>query len=226
MSVEQVLQDIRDGKIVLVYDFDDRERETDMTVASEFIDYQKIRTMRKDAGGLLCTTTPLSVANELGLPFLSDIFWDCSEKYPLLKGMAPNDIPYDRTKSSFGVTINHRNTYTGITDSDRALTIKSYTETIFADKPAEKKTKSAAEKKPSGISRENADDKLRELCGDQLVDDLEFVRLRQLISDTESAHKLYLAMIKTFGKKRGSAIYNAVKPVQEDISAAFRGTDK
>ena len=139
MSIEQVLNDIRNGKIVLVYDFDDRERETDMTIASEFIDYQKVRTMRKDAGGLLCTTTPLSVAKELGLPFLSDIFWDASEKYPLLKGMAPNDIPYDNTKSSFGVTINHRNTYTGITDSDRALTIKSYVETIFADRPAERR---------------------------------------------------------------------------------------
>ncbi len=139
MSLENVLEDIRNGKIVLVYDFDDRERETDMTIASQFVDYQKIRTMRKDAGGLLCTTTPLPVAQELGLPFLSDIFWDCSDKYPMLKGMAPNDIPYDRTKSSFGVTINHRSTYTGITDSDRALTIRSYAETIFADKPAEQR---------------------------------------------------------------------------------------
>ena len=139
MSIEKVLEDIRNGKIVLVYDFDDRERETDMTIASEFADYQKIRTMRKDAGGLLCTTTPYQLAADLGLPFLSDIFWQCSDKYPLLRGMAPNDIPYDRTKSSFGVTINHRDTYTGITDADRALTIKSYAETIFADKPIEEK---------------------------------------------------------------------------------------
>ena len=96
-----------------------------------------------------------------------------------------------------------------------------------ADKPTEKKAKPAAEKKPAAktidISRENADEKLRELCGDQLVDDLEFVRLRQLVSDTESAQKLYLAMIKTFGKKRGSAMYNAVKPVQDAISEAFKG---
>ena len=73
MSIENVLEDIRNGKIVLVYDFDDRERETDMTIGSQFVDYQKIRTMRKDAGGLLCTTTPLSVAQELGLPFMSDV---------------------------------------------------------------------------------------------------------------------------------------------------------
>ncbi len=137
MCIERALQDIRDGKFVLVYDFDDREKETDMTVASEFVDYVKVRTMRKDAGGLLCTTTPYKVAKDIGLPFLSDTFWDCSEKYPLLKAMAPNDIPYDNTKSSFGVTINHRKTYTGITDADRALTIKTYADTIFEDKSVE-----------------------------------------------------------------------------------------
>ena len=164
MSIENVLQDIRDGKIVLVYDFDDRERETDMTVASEFIDYQKVRTMRKEAGGLLCTTTPLSVANELGLPFLSDTFWDCSDKYPILKAMAPNDIPYDRTKSSFGVTINHRNTYTGITDSDRALTIKSYVETIFANKPAEERMADLGKnfRAPGHVHLLNTSDKILE----------------------------------------------------------------
>lgn len=137
MTLEQVLEDIRNGKIVLVYDFDDREKETDMTVASEFVDFEKIRTLRKDAGGLLCTTTPYDVAERLGLPFLSDVFWDCSGKYPLLEAMAPNDIPYDRTRSSFGLTINNRDTYTGITDSDRALTIRSYVDTIFADEPLE-----------------------------------------------------------------------------------------
>ena len=137
MSIERALQDIRDGKIVLVYDFDNREKETDMTVASEFVDMEKVRTLRKDAGGLLCTTTPYALAKDIGLPFLSDTFWDCSDKYPLLKAMAPTDIPYDNTKSSFGITINHRDTYTGITDSDRALTIKTYADVIFADEPIE-----------------------------------------------------------------------------------------
>ena len=37
MSIEKAMEDIRNGKIVLVYDFDDREKETDMTIASEFI---------------------------------------------------------------------------------------------------------------------------------------------------------------------------------------------
>ena len=137
MSIEKALEAVRKGQIILIYDFDDRERESDMTIASEFVTYDKITQMREDAGGLLCTTTPFKLAMDIGLPFLSDIFWYAGESYPLLRKMAPSDIPYDRTKSSFGVTINHRDTYTGIPDRDRALTIKRYAEVIFQDKPAD-----------------------------------------------------------------------------------------
>ncbi|NLL95091.1 MAG: 3,4-dihydroxy-2-butanone-4-phosphate synthase [Thermoplasmatales archaeon] len=137
MAVKDALEAIKRGEIVLVFDFDDREGETDMTIASEFITPGHITRMRKDAGGLLCTTTPFAAAKEIGLPFMSDVFWDGSGKYPLLAAMAPTDIPYDRTKSSFGVTINHRKTFTGITDRDRALTITEYAETLFSGKPAE-----------------------------------------------------------------------------------------
>jgi len=141
MRLKDAVNDIRNGKIVLVYDFDDRERETDMVIASQYITPDAIRIMRKDAGGLICTTTPHSVAKELGLPFMSDVFSDDSIKYPLLRAMAPTDIPYDNTRSSFGITINHRRTYTGITDNDRALTISEYSKTIFSNGAAEERTK-------------------------------------------------------------------------------------
>ncbi len=138
MEFEKALEEIRAGRPVLVYDFDDREKETDFTVASQFITPQLLGTMRRDAGGLICTTMPGNLAEDLGLPFLSDVFWDDSEKYPILKAMAPTDIPYDRTKSSFGITINHRDTYTGITDRDRALTITEFVKTVFQDAPMER----------------------------------------------------------------------------------------
>lgn len=137
MEFEKALEDIRNGKPILVYDFDDRERESDLTVASEFITPEILKMMRHEAGGLVCTTTPYRVAKDIGLPFMSDVFWDDCEKYPLLRAMAPTDIPYDNTKSSFGITINHRDTYTGITDHDRAMTIKAYAETIFQDRSLE-----------------------------------------------------------------------------------------
>ena len=132
MSLSKAIEDIRKGKPVLIYDFDDREKETDFTVASQFVTPEIIRIMRKDAGGLICTTTPYDLAERFGLPFMADVFADDAEKYPLLKVMAPVDIPYDNTRSSFGITINHRKTYTGITDNDRALTISEYASTIFS----------------------------------------------------------------------------------------------
>ena len=140
-SLGEVLDDIRRGKVVLVYDFDNREKETDMTIASEFVTADVLRAMRNDAGGLICTTTPGETARELGLPFLSDVFWNNRDAYPLLGLMVPNDIPYDNTKSSFGITINHRKTFTGITDGDRAFTIREYVNTIFKDAPAEERIK-------------------------------------------------------------------------------------
>jgi len=141
MRLKDAVADICNRKIVLVYDFDDRERETDMVIASQYVTPNAIRIMRKDAGGLICTTTPYNVAKELGLPFMSDVFSDDSVKYPLLKAMAPTDIPYDNTRSSFGITINHRRTYTGITDNDRALTVSEYARTIFSNGTAEERAK-------------------------------------------------------------------------------------
>ena len=121
-SVEKAISDLKNGRIVLVYDADDRERETDMVIASEFVGPEDIRTLRKDAGGLICTTLPPWAWKKLGIPYLAEIIEMAEEKYPWLKGMRANDLAYDE-RSAFGLTINHRKTFTGITDRDRALTV-------------------------------------------------------------------------------------------------------
>ncbi|AEF97323.1 3,4-dihydroxy-2-butanone-4-phosphate synthase [Methanotorris igneus] len=122
--VEKAMQALKNGKIVLVYDADDREGETDMVVASEKITSEHIRIMRKDGGGLICTAIHPEFCKKLGIPFMVDILDFASQKFKVLKELYPNDIPYDE-KSSFSITVNHRKTFTGITDNDRALTIKS-----------------------------------------------------------------------------------------------------
>ncbi|MBE0517892.1 MAG: 3,4-dihydroxy-2-butanone-4-phosphate synthase [Thermoplasmata archaeon] len=121
-TVLRALSEIKKGHFVLVYDADGREEETDMVIASEFVTSSAIRTLRKTAGGLICTTADPAIRQSLGLPFLTEVFAGMSEEYPVMKGLTPNDIPYD-VKSAFGITINHRKTFTGITDDDRALTI-------------------------------------------------------------------------------------------------------
>jgi len=96
-------------------------------MASEFVKPNSIKTMRQDGGGLIFLMTSKEISDKLKLPFLADLFSEIDDKYPVLKELIPNDIPYD-TKSSFSLYINHRETFTGITDNDRCLTM-----TRFAD---------------------------------------------------------------------------------------------
>jgi 3,4-dihydroxy 2-butanone 4-phosphate synthase len=83
--------------------------------------------MRQDGGGLIFLMISYPTAQKLQLPFLSDLFTNISNDYPVLQALIPNDIPYD-TKSSFSLYINHRKTFTGITDNDRSLTMKKFAE--------------------------------------------------------------------------------------------------
>ncbi len=126
-DIDNAASDLRNGKFVLIHDADDREGEVDIVMASEFVTPKSIRTMRKDGGGLIFIMVSNELANKLKLPFLADLFLDIEGDYPVLKSLTANDIPYD-TKSSFSLYINHRDTFTGITDVDRSLTMKRFAE--------------------------------------------------------------------------------------------------
>ena len=128
-KIEQTLTDLQHGKFILVYDSDNREGETDFVIPAQFANPSSIKQMRKDGGGLIFLMTSHQIANKLQLPFLADLYTSIQEQYPLLKVVAPDDIPYD-TKSSFSLCINHRNTYTGITDIDRSLTMNQFAQII------------------------------------------------------------------------------------------------
>jgi 3,4-dihydroxy 2-butanone 4-phosphate synthase len=123
--IDKALAALRDGKFILLYDFDDREGETDFAIRSDAVTPKDIVRMRKDGGGLICTAVHPVAARRLGLPFASDA----------LRAMAvaerQGDIPYDRKNhSSFSLWVNHRNTFTGITDRDRALTVNAIAEHV------------------------------------------------------------------------------------------------
>lgn len=121
--IDNAIKAFKNGDIVLIFDDDNRERETDMIVAAEFMTPEHLTTLRTDAGGLLCVPLSSEISDKLGVPFMTDIMEEASHKYPVLAELSPTDIPYDE-KSAFSITINHRKTFTGITDSDRACTIK------------------------------------------------------------------------------------------------------
>jgi len=121
--IKEAIEAYKKGEIVLIFDDDNRERETDMIVAAEFMTPQYMTTIRNDAGGLFCVPISAEISDKLGIPFMTDVMDAASDKYPVLSELIPNDIPYDE-KSAFSITVNHRKTFTGITDNDRACTIK------------------------------------------------------------------------------------------------------
>ncbi|OED29587.1 3,4-dihydroxy-2-butanone-4-phosphate synthase [Methanosphaera sp. WGK6] len=119
--LNKAIEALKNGEIILIYDSADRESETDMITAAEFMTTEKMTTIRKYAGGLVCMPISKENCDKLGIPFMIDVLEEANEKYPILKELYPNDIPYDE-KSSFSITVNHRDTYTGIPDDDRAKT--------------------------------------------------------------------------------------------------------
>lgn len=124
--IDEALDALKQGKVILLYDFDNRERETDFAILSSAVTPETIRMFRKDGGGLICTAISGAAAQAFGLPFASDALrfaGDIVEK--------EGDVPYDRRNhSSFSLWVNHRNTYTGVTDRDRALTVTSIAEYV------------------------------------------------------------------------------------------------
>lgn len=53
--IDHAIEALRRGEFILLYDFDDREGETDLAIRSDSITPRHILRMRKDAGGLICT---------------------------------------------------------------------------------------------------------------------------------------------------------------------------
>jgi 3,4-dihydroxy 2-butanone 4-phosphate synthase len=123
--IDAAIQALARGEFVLLYDFDNRERETDFAIRSDAVTPAHIRQMRKDGGGLICTAVHPEAAKRLGLPFAHDVLRACSlvEK--------DGEVPYaPKNHSSFSLWVNHRETYTGITDRDRALTVTAIADEV------------------------------------------------------------------------------------------------
>lgn len=127
--IEEAIEAFRRGKPVLIYDFDHREGETDIAIPAVKVKPKDVAMMRNDGGGLICVSIPFETAEKLGLPFMHEILEFSSSKFPALEKLAHFDIKYD-SRSSFSLWVNHRDTYTGITDRDRALTIRKIGEAV------------------------------------------------------------------------------------------------
>ena len=112
-TVEAAVAAFGRGEPVLVHDAADREGEVDIIYPATAADADAMTRLRNDAGGLVCVAVTDAVADAWGLPFLSDAL-----EHPATES---DHLAYD-SRSSFSLPVNHRETFTGITDDDRALT--------------------------------------------------------------------------------------------------------
>lgn len=107
-SIEQAIEDIRQGKLVIVADDEDRENEGDLIGAAELVTPETINFMTKYGRGLICLTLTPERCDALGLPQMADRNTDELE--------TAFTVSVDAAKR-FGVT-------TGISAWDRAKTIQ------------------------------------------------------------------------------------------------------
>ena len=122
LAIQEAVEALRDGKFVMIHDSESRENEVDMVKAAQYICSSDIATMRNDAGGLICLAIPHEIASKLNLMFMHDLLHSASKNNPSLLKMIGSIAPYG-DRPSFSITINHIDTFTGITDKDRTLTI-------------------------------------------------------------------------------------------------------
>jgi 3,4-dihydroxy 2-butanone 4-phosphate synthase len=126
-SIEQAIHALQEGNFVLIHDDKGREDEVDMVIAAEHIRPSHIAAMRTEAGGLICLAIANEITEKLGLIYMTDILRSLTHFNSIFSRIASAKSPYG-DRPSFSVSINHRNTYTGITDSDRVQTISKMAE--------------------------------------------------------------------------------------------------
>jgi 3,4-dihydroxy 2-butanone 4-phosphate synthase / GTP cyclohydrolase II len=105
-TIEEAIEDIRDGKMVVVCDAEDRENEGDLTMAAQFITPDAINFMATHGRGLICLALTGERCDELGLDLMA----------------AKNESPF---QTAFTVSIEAREGITtGISAHDRAHTVQ------------------------------------------------------------------------------------------------------
>jgi 3,4-dihydroxy 2-butanone 4-phosphate synthase/GTP cyclohydrolase II len=105
-TIEEALEDIRAGKMVVVCDGEDRENEGDLVMAAQFATPEAVNFMAREARGIICLALTPERCDELGLDLMS----------------AKNESPFE---TAFTVSIEAREgVTTGTSAHDRARTVQ------------------------------------------------------------------------------------------------------
>jgi 3,4-dihydroxy 2-butanone 4-phosphate synthase/GTP cyclohydrolase II len=105
-TIEEAIEDIRQGKMVVVCDDENRENEGDLTMAAQFVTPEAVNFMAKEGRGLICLALTPERCDELGLDLMA----------------AKNESAFE---TAFTVSVEARSgVSTGISAADRARTIQ------------------------------------------------------------------------------------------------------
>ncbi|MFE8696598.1 bifunctional 3,4-dihydroxy-2-butanone-4-phosphate synthase/GTP cyclohydrolase II [Cytobacillus sp. FJAT-53684] len=108
-KIEEAIEDLKTGKVIIVCDDDDRENEGDFVGLGEFATPEMINFMAKEGRGLICVPITESIAERL-------------ELQPMV------EVNTDSHETAFTVSIDHVDTTTGISAFERALTVQKLLE--------------------------------------------------------------------------------------------------
>ena len=104
-TIEEAIEEIRKGRMIVVVDDEDRENEGDLVIAAEKVTPAIINFMAKNGGGLVC------------LPIVRDRLEELNIERMVVKNTDPN-------RTAFTVSVDAIECSTGISAYERALTIK------------------------------------------------------------------------------------------------------
>jgi 3,4-dihydroxy 2-butanone 4-phosphate synthase/GTP cyclohydrolase II len=107
-TIEEAIEDIRLGKLLIVVDDEDRENEGDFICSAELITPEIVNFMAKHGRGLICAALPEERCEELDLNL-----------------MVGNNTSIHETQFTVTVDLLNEETSTGVSAFDRALTIKA-----------------------------------------------------------------------------------------------------
>lgn len=107
-SIEDAIEDIKQGKLLIVVDDEDRENEGDFICSAELITPEIVNFMAKHGRGLICAALPEERCEELDLNL-----------------MVGNNTSIHETQFTVTVDLLNKDTSTGVSAFDRALTIKA-----------------------------------------------------------------------------------------------------
>lgn len=105
INMKHIINELKVGNFVIVIDDKNREDESDLVIAGEFITPEKIAFILDNCSGIICVSMTMEKIKKIGIPLLER-------------------INFDYATAPFCVSVDAKGTHTGVSAYDRCLTIK------------------------------------------------------------------------------------------------------